>query len=304
MGRDHERWWSVGPHEHRPVEIKRPQRKPRLPRGRGCLREFPGISSLGQPVPSQAGGLRHGGRTEELYVHHDRCHNAISLRTSNKVVEVASFARPLPYFEYVPTTGYEPSHRHAPVMSQRHSEGMKEAPHANKNGRSQKENRDRSIRADALYSHRPSHGLLTKSTAIDQLLKRDSRFLREEHELAQPEPREKGHWTLRFSSWALPSGAPASSSSGPGVAALPSRGIVSSSPTPSSTAVKLHQLRVLTLGLGRTAILNVLNVRLKITLYAEGLRCQEMDGLDLSHVQCSGKGLEKTQHIQAKEGQL
>jgi len=49
-------------------------------------------------------------------------------------MEAASFARPLPRFEYVPTTGCEPSHRHATVVSHRHSEVMREASHANRDG--------------------------------------------------------------------------------------------------------------------------------------------------------------------------
>ncbi|KAJ8427148.1 hypothetical protein Cgig2_017239 [Carnegiea gigantea] len=39
-----------------------------------------------------------------------------------KAMEYASPARPLPHFDYVPTTGCESSRRHVPVMSHRHSE--------------------------------------------------------------------------------------------------------------------------------------------------------------------------------------
>ncbi|KAJ8424602.1 hypothetical protein Cgig2_011529 [Carnegiea gigantea] len=48
-----------------------------------------------------------------------------------KAVEAASFVRPLPRFECVPTTGCEPSYRHDPMVSHRHSERMREASHAN-----------------------------------------------------------------------------------------------------------------------------------------------------------------------------
>ncbi|KAJ8435163.1 hypothetical protein Cgig2_007784 [Carnegiea gigantea] len=57
-------------------------------------------------------------------------------------VEAVSTARPLPHFEYVPTTGCEPSLRHDPMVSHRHSEGMREAPHVNRDKRSRGENRD------------------------------------------------------------------------------------------------------------------------------------------------------------------
>ncbi|KAJ8426960.1 hypothetical protein Cgig2_027684 [Carnegiea gigantea] len=46
----------------------------------------------------------------------------------NKAVEATSSARPLPHFEYVPTTGSEPSHRDDPMMSplQHHHLGLPE----------------------------------------------------------------------------------------------------------------------------------------------------------------------------------
>jgi len=40
-----------------------------------------------------------------------------------KTMEVVNSVRPLPHFDYVYTTGYEPSHRHVPVMSHHHEEG-------------------------------------------------------------------------------------------------------------------------------------------------------------------------------------
>ncbi|KAJ8435864.1 LOW QUALITY PROTEIN: hypothetical protein Cgig2_028572 [Carnegiea gigantea] len=53
-----------------------------------------------------------------------------------KAVEAASSARPLPCFNYLPTIGCEPCHRHTPGVSQCHSDGMREAPHTDRNGRS------------------------------------------------------------------------------------------------------------------------------------------------------------------------
>ena len=45
-----------------------------------------------------------------------------------KAMEAASFVRSFPCFEYVPTVAYEPSHRHAPVVSRRHSDGDQRGP--------------------------------------------------------------------------------------------------------------------------------------------------------------------------------
>ena len=54
------------------------------------------------------------------------------LEQVKKMLEAASSVRPLPRFEYVPTVGCEPSHRHALMVSCLHSEGMREAPHTNR----------------------------------------------------------------------------------------------------------------------------------------------------------------------------
>ncbi|KAJ8423732.1 hypothetical protein Cgig2_025308 [Carnegiea gigantea] len=84
-------------------------------------------------------------------------------KQDKKAVEAMSSARPLPCFKYVPTTGCEPSYRHAPVVSHCHSEGMREAPYADRNGRSRGENRDRSVGAEALHNRHLSYGRLAKS---------------------------------------------------------------------------------------------------------------------------------------------
>ncbi|KAJ8425695.1 hypothetical protein Cgig2_018917 [Carnegiea gigantea] len=143
-----------------------------------------------------------------------------------KAVETASSARPLPRFEYVLITCCEPFYRHAPMVSHRHGEEMREAPHADRNGRSWGERRDRSIVTDALHNSRPSHGRQARSTTaltlyvnrlvlgtgadttecrelrkalheladkgqIDRFLKGGPCFLREEREPAQPEPQDE-----------------------------------------------------------------------------------------------------------------
>jgi len=84
----------------------------------------------------------------------------------NKAMEVASSARPLPHFDYVPTTGYKLSHRHVPIMSHCQSDQVREVAHLERDGRSPGENRDRSSRADALLSRRPSQERQAKSTTV------------------------------------------------------------------------------------------------------------------------------------------
>ena len=79
-------------------------------------------------------------------------------------MEPTSSAWPLPHLNYVPTTGYEPSHRHVPIVSHRHSDEVTEAARSDRNGRPRGENRDHSIGADALQSRRPSQGRPAKST--------------------------------------------------------------------------------------------------------------------------------------------
>ncbi|KAJ8438472.1 hypothetical protein Cgig2_008959 [Carnegiea gigantea] len=81
-----------------------------------------------------------------------------------KAMEAASSARPLPHFNHVPTTGYKPSHRRVAVVKHRHSDEVREVVHPDRDGRSQGENRDRSIGADALQNRRPSQGRPAKST--------------------------------------------------------------------------------------------------------------------------------------------
>ncbi|KAJ8419709.1 hypothetical protein Cgig2_012096 [Carnegiea gigantea] len=79
-------------------------------------------------------------------------------------MEATSSARPLPHFEYMPTDGCEPSHRHHPVASPRHSERMQEAPRVGGDRQSQEEHRGRSIGAHAYPNHLSSHRRPAKST--------------------------------------------------------------------------------------------------------------------------------------------
>ncbi|KAJ8440250.1 hypothetical protein Cgig2_001585 [Carnegiea gigantea] len=66
-----------------------------------------------------------------------------------KTMEVVSFMRPLPTFDYVPTTGCGPFHKHAPIESLRRSGDVREIARLERNGRSRKENNDRSVGGDA-----------------------------------------------------------------------------------------------------------------------------------------------------------
>ncbi|KAJ8428715.1 hypothetical protein Cgig2_028198 [Carnegiea gigantea] len=64
------------------------------------------------------------------------------LKQVKRTVKAASSTRPLPRFEYVPTTSWEPSHRDDPVMSHRRSKRMRESPHTNGDRQTQGENQD------------------------------------------------------------------------------------------------------------------------------------------------------------------
>ncbi|KAJ8434334.1 hypothetical protein Cgig2_010951 [Carnegiea gigantea] len=81
-----------------------------------------------------------------------------------KAIEAANSARPLPHFDYVPTTGCEPFHRHVPVVSHHHSDKVREIARLDRDGQSQGEIRDCSIAADVLQSRHPSQGRPAKST--------------------------------------------------------------------------------------------------------------------------------------------
>ena len=101
----------------------------------------------------------------EAYVTVDALKNLMSMTDTimqqvteqvKKAMEVASYVQPLPYFDYVPTTGCEPSHWHAPIVSHRHSDEMREIIRLDRDGRSQGESCGRSIATDALQSRRLS----------------------------------------------------------------------------------------------------------------------------------------------------
>ncbi|KAJ8431001.1 hypothetical protein Cgig2_025683 [Carnegiea gigantea] len=111
-------------------------------------------------------------------------------------MKATNSVRPLPHFDYVPT-------------EQVNSDEVGEVARPDRDGRSQGENCDRFIGADALQcrlSIKPgatgevNHGLnalrkalheLANKGQIDHFLKRGSRFLRKKHKLASPEPREE-----------------------------------------------------------------------------------------------------------------
>ncbi|KAJ8438999.1 hypothetical protein Cgig2_012995 [Carnegiea gigantea] len=111
-----------------------------------------------------------------------------------KVVEAASSVRPLPRFEYVPTIGCEPSHRHDPVVSLRHSERMREAPYLN--GDRQTRGKTKTVPLECHMTavcqelRKALHELADKGQ-INRFLKRGLQFLRKEHEPAQSEPQDE-----------------------------------------------------------------------------------------------------------------
>ena len=72
----------------------------------------------------------------EAYITLDKLKNLMSTMTDTilqqvieqvkKTIEVVNSTRPLPTFDYVPTAGYEPSHRHTPLGSQSRSDKARE----------------------------------------------------------------------------------------------------------------------------------------------------------------------------------
>ncbi|KAJ8446482.1 LOW QUALITY PROTEIN: hypothetical protein Cgig2_028449 [Carnegiea gigantea] len=86
-----------------------------------------------------------------------------------KAVEAANSTRPLPHFNYVPTEGCEPSCRHVPASSYRHSDEVREVLCPNRDSRTPGENRDRSIKVGPQRAHRSSPGQPVKSTTASTL---------------------------------------------------------------------------------------------------------------------------------------
>ncbi|KAJ8430374.1 hypothetical protein Cgig2_027013 [Carnegiea gigantea] len=79
-------------------------------------------------------------------------------------MKVANSTRPLSTFDYVPTASCKPSYRHASARSHRRSDEVRETAHPDKDKQSWGRNRDQSIGADALQSHRPNPRRPVKST--------------------------------------------------------------------------------------------------------------------------------------------
>ncbi|KAJ8435061.1 hypothetical protein Cgig2_015566 [Carnegiea gigantea] len=112
-------------------------------------------------------------------------------------MEAASSTRPLPHFDYMPTTGCEPSHRYAPVAShghrpQRRTQHTPDEPLGSRRrskprdleGRLQDGNEPLSIAPITLHE-------LADKGQIDRFLKRGSWFLQKEREPVRPEPRDE-----------------------------------------------------------------------------------------------------------------
>ncbi|KAJ8444460.1 hypothetical protein Cgig2_024024 [Carnegiea gigantea] len=122
-----------------------------------------------------------------------------------KAMEATNSARPLPHFDYMPTTGCEPSYRHVPVALHHHSDEVREVACPDRNDRSRGENCDWSIGMDAIQSQYTDGGegapngkkataddLLTETT---QCTETGPRFLRKEREPAWLKPREEECFT-------------------------------------------------------------------------------------------------------------
>ncbi|KAJ8444814.1 hypothetical protein Cgig2_034049 [Carnegiea gigantea] len=76
-------------------------------------------------------------------------------------MEATNSARPLPYFDYVPTTCCEPFYRRIPIALHHHSDEVREAARPDRIDRSQGENHDQSIGVDTLQraASEVNHGL-------------------------------------------------------------------------------------------------------------------------------------------------
>ncbi|KAJ8426121.1 hypothetical protein Cgig2_005766 [Carnegiea gigantea] len=66
---------------------------------------------------------------------------------AKKAMEATNCARPIPTFDYVPTMGCEPSHRHAPIRSHCRSDEVREMACPEKDGRSLDGNHDWSVKS-------------------------------------------------------------------------------------------------------------------------------------------------------------
>ncbi|KAJ8444577.1 hypothetical protein Cgig2_013856 [Carnegiea gigantea] len=75
----------------------------------------------------------------------------------------ANSARPLPHFDYVPTTSCEPSHRKVCVLSPHYIEREREASRSNQSGRPYSGHHDRHAAAATRLSRRPIQGQTAKS---------------------------------------------------------------------------------------------------------------------------------------------
>jgi len=70
-------------------------------------------------------------------------------KVKKSTMESVSSMRPQPAFDYVPTAGYEPSHRCAPAESLRRSDEVREAAWPERNGQSHERNHGHSMGDDA-----------------------------------------------------------------------------------------------------------------------------------------------------------
>ncbi|KAJ8441784.1 hypothetical protein Cgig2_009030 [Carnegiea gigantea] len=136
-------------------------------------------------------------------------------------MEAANTSRPLPHFDYMPTTSCEPSRQHVREPSPHHTKKDREASRSNRSGRPYTGNHDQRTAAATRPSGHPVQGQTAKSTTtsipyathsrrtawlkeqeqiskprgeisdkgqIDRFLKKGLRFLCRERETARPQP--------------------------------------------------------------------------------------------------------------------
>ncbi|KAJ8424154.1 hypothetical protein Cgig2_001616 [Carnegiea gigantea] len=90
-----------------------------------------------------------------------------------KAMEASSSARPLPHFDYVPTTSCEPSHRHAPILSYLHGDKLGIPP------------------SWSISTQTPKERSLSKDIPVVEVERHPETPIKKERKPARPEPREE-----------------------------------------------------------------------------------------------------------------
>ncbi|KAJ8446960.1 hypothetical protein Cgig2_006588 [Carnegiea gigantea] len=126
-------------------------------------------------------------------------------------MEAANLAKPLPYFDYVPTTGCEPSHRQMRVPSPQSTERERGASRSNQGDPPHSGHHDRHTAAAVRPSGRPFQGQTAKSTTTSTPYATHSKrapWLEEQEQTSNPRRKasgcpSRGMKSVRWKSWPL-----------------------------------------------------------------------------------------------------